>query len=40
MEVNEILKSIYINYVKIRRYFIEYGFMKRSRYCTEYWVKG
>ncbi|WP_238020273.1 DUF2087 domain-containing protein [Oceanobacillus jordanicus] len=39
-EVNAILKGIYSDYVTIRRYLIEYGFMNRSRDCTEYWVKG
>lgn len=39
-EVNTILKSIYSDYVTIRRYLIEYGFMGRSRDCTEYWIKG
>ncbi|MFP3361534.1 DUF2087 domain-containing protein, partial [Planococcus sp. SIMBA_143] len=28
-EINEILKSIYSDYVTIRRYLIEYGFMNR-----------
>lgn len=38
-EVNEILKQIYADYVTIRRYLIEYGFMDRNKDCTEYWVK-
>lgn len=37
-EVNEILKSIYSDYVTIRRYLIEYGFMHRSKDCTTYWL--
>lgn len=37
-EVNEVLKLIYSDYVTIRRYLIEYGFMKRNNECTEYWV--
>lgn len=38
-EVNEILKAIYEDYVTIRRYLIEYGFMGRNRDCSAYWVK-
>jgi hypothetical protein len=38
-EVNEVLKSIYSDFVTIRRYLIEYGFMERSKDCREYWVK-
>lgn len=38
-EVNEILKSIYEDYATIRRYLYEYGYMERTRDCSEYWVK-
>ena len=38
-EVNTILKDIYDDYVTIRRYLIEYGFMERTRDCREYWLK-
>ncbi|WP_280771060.1 DUF2087 domain-containing protein [Salipaludibacillus daqingensis] len=38
-EVNEKLKAVYADYVTVRRYLIEYGFMDRSRDCSEYWVK-
>lgn len=38
-EVNDILKSVYSDYVTIRRYLIEYGFMERSKDCLQYWVK-
>lgn len=38
-EVNEIIKEIYFDYVTIRRYFIEYGFLERTLDCSEYWVK-
>lgn len=38
-EVNTLLKSIYTDFATIRRYLIEYGFMERSKDCTEYWVK-
>ena len=38
-EVNEILKFVYEDYVTIRRYLIEYGFMDRTRDCAEYWLK-
>ncbi|MBN2536322.1 MAG: DUF2087 domain-containing protein [Spirochaetales bacterium] len=38
-EVNEILKLIYPDYVTIRRYLIEYGFMERLQDGSSYWVK-
>ncbi|KPU44773.1 hypothetical protein OXPF_18590 [Oxobacter pfennigii] len=39
-ELNEILKEIYeYDYVALRRYLIEYGFMDRKKDCSEYWVK-
>lgn len=38
-EVNEKLKEIYHDYVTIRRYLIEYGFMDRQRDGSLYWVK-
>lgn len=37
-EVNEILLSIYEDFVTIRRYLIEYGFMRRNKECTKYWL--
>lgn len=39
-EVNAILKGIYEDYVTIRRYLIEYGYMDRERDCSFYWRKG
>ncbi|TYQ12810.1 UNVERIFIED_CONTAM: hypothetical protein Cloal_3845 [Acetivibrio alkalicellulosi] len=38
-EVNEILKKVYDDYVTIRRYLIEYGFLERKTDCSQYWVK-
>ncbi|MDD1502810.1 DUF2087 domain-containing protein [Lysinibacillus sp. CNPSo 3705] len=38
-EINSILKPIYSDYVSIRGYLIEYGFLDRSDDCTTYWVK-
>ncbi|KAB3534127.1 DUF2087 domain-containing protein [Alkaliphilus pronyensis] len=38
-EVNDILKNIYEDYVLIRRYLIQYGFLDRERDCSQYWVK-
>lgn len=35
-EVDEILGGIFEDYVTLRRYLIEYGFMVRSRDCSEY----
>lgn len=38
VELNQLLKAIYDDYVAIRRALIEYGFMERTRDCTKYWV--
>lgn len=38
-EVNEILKAAYPDYVTLRRYMIEYGFLDRLKDCSYYWVK-
>ena len=38
-EVNQILSEIYGDYVTLRRYLIEYGFMDRTRDCKTYWLK-
>jgi hypothetical protein len=38
-EINEILQLIYDDYVTIRRYLIEYGFMERTQDCRQYWLK-
>ncbi|MCM3790911.1 DUF2087 domain-containing protein [Domibacillus indicus] len=37
-ETNEILFAIFNDYVKIRRYLIEYGFLNRKPDGSEYWV--
>lgn len=38
-ELNETLKSYYDDYVLIRRYLIEYGFLDRKADGSQYWVK-
>jgi hypothetical protein len=38
-EVNEVLRAIYDDYVTIRRYLIEYGFMDREKDGSSYWIK-
>lgn len=38
-EVNEILKSVNADFVSLRRYLIEYGFMERTNDGSIYWVK-
>jgi len=38
-EVNSILKEIFEDYVTLRRYLIEYGFMERTKNCSQYWIK-
>ncbi|TLS36837.1 DUF2087 domain-containing protein [Pseudalkalibacillus caeni] len=37
-EVSEKLKAMFHDFVTIRRYLIEYGFMLRNRDCSQYWV--
>lgn len=39
-EVNDVLRPIYADYVTLRRYLIEYGFLDRERDGSAYWVKG
>lgn len=39
-EVNAILKQVYHDHVKIRRFLIEYGFMDRKDNGSEYWLKS
>ncbi|MDQ0856667.1 hypothetical protein QFZ72_000146 [Bacillus sp. V2I10] len=36
-EVNQLLESIYHEYVLLRRYLIEYGFLARKADGSEYW---
>lgn len=36
-EVNGILRDIFDDYVTLRRYLIEYGFLERTRDCRTYW---
>lgn len=38
-EVNEILANVYHDYVTLRRYLIEYGFVDRTPDGSSYWVK-
>ena len=38
-EINTILKGVHSDYVTLRRYLIEYGFMDRVRDGSLYWVK-
>lgn len=38
-EVNDILGAAFIDYVTLRRYLIEYGFMAREEDGSAYWVK-
>lgn len=37
--VNEVLKGVFSDFVTLRRYLIEYGFMDRTTDCSDYWVK-
>ena len=39
-ELNAYLKDIFDDYVTIRRYLIEYGFLDRTKDCSAYWVKA
>ena len=38
-EVNGILQAVFHDYVTLRRYLIEYGFMDRTVSGSEYWLK-
>lgn len=38
-EINEILKPVFDDYVTLRRYLIEYGFLDRKPDGSQYWVK-
>ena len=38
-EVNAILQLVYDDYVTLRRYLIDYGFMGRTIDGSEYWIK-
>lgn len=38
-EVNQVLKPVYEDYVTIRRYLIEYGFLDRKVDGSQYWLK-
>lgn len=38
-ETNAILSAAYHDYVTLRRYMIEYGFLDRTNDCKEYWIK-
>lgn len=38
-QINEKLKSVYDDYVTLRRYLIEYGFMDRKKDCSVYWLR-
>ncbi len=38
-EVNKILENIYSDYVTLRRYLIEYGFLNRKPDGSQYWLE-
>lgn len=38
-EVNEMLKPVYHDYIGLRRYLVDYGFLDRQSDGSEYWVK-
>lgn len=38
-EINEVLQAVYDDYVMIRRYLIDYGFVDRKPDGSEYWLK-
>jgi hypothetical protein len=38
-DVNQILQNIYEDYVTIRRCLIDYGFLKRTKDCSTYWIE-
>ena len=38
-EINQILENVYHDYVMVRRYLIEYGFLDRKADGSQYWLK-
>jgi len=38
-EINQVLKAVYDDYVTIRRYLIDYGFVDRKPDGSQYWLK-
>ncbi|MDW0112005.1 DUF2087 domain-containing protein [Sporosarcina saromensis] len=40
VEINRILKEVYPDFATIRRYFIDYEFMKRSDDGKVYWIES
>jgi hypothetical protein len=39
-EINAVLKNVYADFVTLRRYLIEYGFLDRKDDGSAYWVKN
>nr|WP_216369328.1 DUF2087 domain-containing protein [Brevibacillus sp. MCWH] len=39
-EVNQILQAVYDDYVTVRRYLIDYGFLDRKDDGSQYWLKA
>ena len=39
-EINQILKGVYPDFVTLRRYLIEYGFLDRTPDGSQYWLKN
>ncbi len=39
IEVNEILMVIYSDYITLRRYLLDYGFLDRTKDGLKYWVR-
>jgi hypothetical protein len=37
-EVNEILEKVYLDYVTLRRYMIDFSILKRTRDGKSYWL--
>jgi hypothetical protein len=38
-EINSVIKNFFDDYVTLRRYLIEYGFLDRKKDGSEYWLK-
>lgn len=37
-EINHIISESYSDYAIIRRYLVDYGYIKRDKYGKEYWL--
>ena len=39
-ELNQLLQKMFVAHVDVRRYLVEYGYLKRTRDGSAYWLAG